>query len=85
VLHSLSNLKMSKAATSDASVALIIFVVVFLAFIIAPDLIISAIEYTVDNVMFVWHYWVNTVDAAVLLAANCTIAIATTLREIDGY
>lgn len=76
---------MSKPATSDVPVALIFCVVVFLAFIIAPDPTISAIEYTVDNVMFVWHCWVATVDAAVLLAANCTIAIATALREIDGY
>lgn len=82
--HSLSKVKMSKSATSDATVALGLFVVVFLAFIIAPDPTISAIEYTVDSLVcamrqvdIVWRSWVAAVQASVLLAANCTIAIAT--------
>jgi hypothetical protein len=79
---------MSKSATSDVSMALTLFVIVFLAFIIAPDPTIGAIEYTVDSiecamkqVHFVWHSWVAAVQTSVLLAANCTIAIAHSINS----
>jgi len=52
---------MSKSATSDATVVLGLYVVVFLAFIIAPDPTISAIEYTVTSVVSCW----NTLNAAI--------------------
>jgi hypothetical protein len=70
---------MPKSATSDATVVLGLYVVVFLAFIIAPDPTISAIEYTVTSVVSCW----NTLNAAIqyLMLTVCQ-AIGLLLPEV---
>lgn len=39
------------------------------------------VDCLISPAMFVWHYWVAAVEAFVLLAANCTIAIAHSINS----